>query len=258
MNERVLLVAPASNLIPQLESAGYQIITWPKLRLTPLENFAALDEAIANLYGYDWIIFTNSDAVRFFVERIKQQSREIGDLDTLRVCAISEATATALEHARVHVDVVPTETNPAAIIEQLATYAGGFDHLDRLNFLLPQAAIGRDYLKASIEDTGARADVVASYQTVANDELTRLTGLQSMLLTGSVDAVVFTHPDEVFDLARVLDTNHPAPLFRNTFVLAVGDATTNAAEAVGISQPAQANESPPHAITESLAKHFGV
>ena len=70
MNERVLLVAPASNLTPQLESAGFQIITWPKLQLTPLENFAALDEAIANLYGYDWIIFINSDAVRFFVERI--------------------------------------------------------------------------------------------------------------------------------------------------------------------------------------------
>ncbi len=258
MNERVLLVAPASNLTPQLESTGFQIITWPTLQLTPLENFATLDEAIANLYGYDWIIFTNSDAVRFLDERIEQQSREVSDLDTLRVCAIGEATAAALELARVHVDVVATQTNPSAIIEQLATYAGGIEHLDRLNFLLPQAAIGRDYLKAPIEDTGARADVVVSYQTVANDELTRLTGLQSMLLTGSVDAVVFTHPDDVFELARVLDTNNLGPLLRNTFVLATGDATMNAAEAVGISQPAQANENSPHAISELLAKRLGV
>ena len=123
---------------------------------------------------------------------------------------------------------------------------------------MPQAAIGRDYLKAPIEDTGARGDVVVSYQTVANDDLTRLTGLQSMLLTGSIDAVVFTDANEVFDLARVLDTNNLGPLLRNTFVLAMGDATMNAAEAVGISQPAQANESSPHAITELLAKRFGV
>src|SRR5687768_1780526 len=255
MNERVLLVAPASNLTPQLELPGIQIITWPKLQLTPLENFAACDEAIANLYGYDWIIFTNPDAVRFFCERIEQQSREVSDLDTLRVCAIGEATSAALERARVHVDVVVTQTNPSDIIEQLATYAGGLEHMDRLNLLLPQAAIGRGHLKLPIEDIGARVDVIVSYQTVANDELTKLTALQSMLLTGSVDAVVFTHPEEVFELARVLDTNNLGPLLRNTFVLTIGDITMNAAGAVGISQPAQANES---SITEVLAKRLGV
>jgi uroporphyrinogen III methyltransferase/synthase len=258
MNERVLLVAPASNLTPQLESAGFQTITWPRLQLTPLENFAALDEAIANLYGYDWIIFVNTDAVRFFVERLEKVSREVSDLDSLRVCAIGEATAAALEHTRVHVDVVTTQTNPSAIVEQLATYAGGVDSLDRLNFLVPQAAIGRDYLKEHIENIGARADVVVAYQPVANDDLTRLAGLHSMLLTGSVDAVVFTDPNEVFELARVFDTNNPGALLRNALVLAIGDDTTNAAEAFGISQPLQPNGSSPNAIIELLAKRFGV
>lgn len=258
MNERVLLVAPASSLTPQLESVGFQTIKWPKLLLTPPGNFAALDEAVANLYGYDWIVFIDSDAVRFFVRRVQQQSREVSDLDTLRVCAIGEATATELEHARVHVDVVATQTNPPAIIEQLATYAGGIEHLDRLNFLLPQAAIGRDYLKQHFENIGARADVVVSYQTVANDDLTRLAGLHSMLLTGSVDAVVFATPDEVFELARVFDTNNLGPLLMNTFVLATGDATTNAAEAAGISRPLQPTASAPFAIAELLAKRLGV
>jgi len=258
MNERVLLVAPDSNLRPQLESAGFQIITWPMVQLIPLENFAALDEAIANLYGYDWIIFIHPDAVRFFLERLEQQLREVPDLDSLRVCAINEATATALEHARVHVDVVVTQANPSAVIEQLAMYAGGIEHLDRLNFLLPQAAIGRDYLKDHIETMGARADVVIAYQTVANDDLTRLAVLQSMLLTSSIDAVIFTSPDEVPELARVFDTNNPGALVRNALVLAIGDATANAAQAAGISQPLQANVSSPNAITELLAKRFGV
>lgn len=185
-------------------------------------------------------------------------SREVSDLDSLRVCAIGEATAAALEHARVHVDVVTTQTNPSAIVEQLATYAGGVDSLDRLNFLVPQAAIGRDYLKEHIENIGARADVVVAYQPVANDDLTRLAGLHSMLLTGSVDAVVFNTPDEVSELARVFDTNNPGALLRNALVLAIGDDTTNAAEAFGISQPLQPNGSSPNAIIELLAKRFGV
>ena len=257
MNERVLLVAPASNLTPQLESAGFKTISWPRLQLEPPDNFAALDEAIANLYGYDWIIFIDSHAVRFFVERVHQQSLEVSDLDTLRVCAIGEATAAALEHARVHVDIVAMQTNPSAIIEQMATYAGGIEQLNRLSFLLPQAAIGRDYLKEPIENVGARADVVVSYQTVAHADLTRLAGLHSMLLTGSVDAVVFATADEVFELARLFDTNNLDPLLRNTFVLAIGDATRNAAEAAGISPPLPPTASAPHAIAELLVKHFG-
>jgi uroporphyrinogen-III synthase len=245
-------------LRPRLESAGFQIITWPRLQLKPVDNSAALNEAIANLYGYDWIIFVNTDAVRCLVERLEKVLREVSDLDSLRVCAISDATATALEHAHVHVDVVATHTNPSAIVEQLATYAGGIEHLDRLNFLLPQAAIGRDYLKEHIENIGARADVVFSYQTVANDDLTRLAGLQSMLLTHSVDAVVFTTPDEVSELARVLDRNNLGALLSNTHVLAIGDDTTNAAQALGISQPLQSNGSSPNAIIKLLAKRFGV
>ena len=257
MNERVLLVAPDSSLRPHLESAGFQIITWPGLQLAPLENSAALDEAIANLYGYDWIIFINIDAVRFFLERVEQQSREVSDLDSIRVCAIGETTSTALEHARVHVDVVAKETNPSAILEQLAVYAGGVEHLDRLSFLLPQAAIGRDYLKDPLENIGARVDVVNAYQTVADGDLTRLTGLQSMLLTNSVDAVVFSRPAEVSELARVFDTNSPGVLLRNVLVVAADDATTNAAQEAGISQPLQPNEGSVKAIIDSLGTRCG-
>jgi uroporphyrinogen III methyltransferase / synthase len=258
MNERVLLVAPASQLLPQLESAGFQTIKWPRLQLSPVENFAALDDAIANVYGYDWIIFINTDAVRNFVERLEHQSREVSDVDSLRVCAIGEATGTALEHARIHVDVVATQTNPSAVAEQLAAYAGGIEHLERLNFLLPQAAIGRDYMKERIENIGARADVVIAYQTVARDDFTRLAGLQSILLTSSVDAVVFNDPDEVSELARVFDTNDLGRLLKNTSVLTIGDATTAAAEAAGILRTMQANASSPLAIIESLAKRLGI
>lgn len=258
MNERVLLVAPESDLRPRLESEGFQTLTWPKLQPTPLENLAALDDAIANLYGYDWIIFVNPYAVGFFVERLEKQSREVSDLDSLRVCAIGEATASALEHVRVHVDVVAAQTNPSAIVEQLAMYTGGIEHLDRLNFLLPQAAIGREYLKEHIENSGARADIITAYQTVASDDLTRLTGLQGMLLTSCVDAVVFSDPNEVSKLAGVFDTNYLGALLRHMFVLAIGDATANACDGFGISQPVQPNGPSPNAIIELLAKRLGV
>jgi len=257
MNERVLLVAPDSNLRPHLASSGFQTISWPQLRLAPLQNPAALDEAIENLYGYDWIIFIHTDAVRFFLERLELRSGDVSDLDSLRVCAIGEVAATVIEQGQIHVDVVTRETDSSAILEQLSVYIGGVEHLDRLSFLLPQAAIGRDYLKDQIESLGARVDVVNAYQTVANVDLTRLTGLQSMLLTNSVDAVVFSSPAEVSELARVFDKNNLDALLRNVLVVTTDDATANAVRVAGISESMQLNEPSLNSIVESLGTRFG-
>lgn len=256
LNGRLLLMAADSSLRPQLELAGFQVIIWSKPQLQLPASFATLADAIENLYGYDWIVFVNEDAVRFFLERLRQQGHEVSDLDSLRVCAIGEATATALGRAQVHIDVV-APINPSAIVEQLVTFAGGAQSLHRLNFLLPQALVGRDYLKNDLEDAGARADVIGAYQTVASAEATRLSALQSMLLTGSVDAIVFTTAEEVHEFGRLFDTKDLRTLLRNTLVLTTDVDTTNTAVTHGISQPIQANGTSAEAVVELLAKHFG-
>jgi uroporphyrinogen-III synthase len=63
-----------------------------------------------------------------------------------------------------------TGSPPAPSIAAVTSYAGGSDALRGVNFLLPQAAIGRDYLKDDLTDAGARADVVAAYRTVAGGD----------------------------------------------------------------------------------------
>lgn len=257
LNRRLLLIAAESSLRPQLESAGFQVIVWPKLQLHPPESLAALDDAIENLYGYDWIVFVTEDSVRFFLERLRQQGHDVSDLDSLRVCVIGEATATALEGAHVHVDVVARTVNPSQIVAQLATYAGGAQSLNRLNFLLPQAVIGGTYLKDHLEDAGARADVIGAYQTVGSEVATRLSALQSMLVTGSVDAIVLTTPEDVHELGRLFDTKDLSALLRKTLVVTTHGDTTNAVVTHGISQPIQANKTSVEAVAELLAKHFG-
>jgi uroporphyrinogen III methyltransferase/synthase len=229
----VLLSARLYESAATLREHGFTLITWPELAIQPPPTFSALDEAIENLFGYDWLVFVNADAVRFFLERVLTEGHDVSELDSLRVCAIGDATAVVLEESRVHVDVIANVTAKRTI-DDIAGYAGGQEFLRRLNFLIPQAAIGRDYLKQELEDAEARADVVVSYQTVAANDVTRLSVLQSLLLTGSVDAVAFGDEIDVWEFARLFDTNDLGWLLTNSIVLTSAGGAATAAEQMGV------------------------
>src|SRR5262245_33381546 len=113
-NGRTILLGPRLNEIEAaLREHGFDVMTWPALAIQPPQTFTALDEAIENLFGYDWLIFVNEDAVRFFLERFTGQGYDVSELDSLRVCAIGEPTAASLEQSQVHVDVIASRSTPA-------------------------------------------------------------------------------------------------------------------------------------------------
>lgn len=49
-----------------LEGYGARVVSCPTIEIVEPESFAPLDEAIGNLYGYDWLIFTSVNGVDFF------------------------------------------------------------------------------------------------------------------------------------------------------------------------------------------------
>jgi len=233
----ILLSSRLRKIETVLRQRGCNVMTWPEIAIQRPQSFTALDEAIENLFGYDWLIFVNAAAARFFLERFIKQRDDLSNLDSLRVCAIGEVTAVALEQSHVHVDVIVTDITTPRIIETVEKYVGGSSSLQRLNFLIPQASIGRDYLKPELEAADARADVVAAYQTVEINEVTRLSVLQSLLLTGSADAVVFANESDVSEFARIFDMNDLGRLLRNVTVFLADQKATAKAVQMGI--PAQ-------------------
>ena len=109
---RTVLIAPSvtREFKAGLEGHGARTITWPKIEIGEAENRAALDQAIENLFGYDWLIFQNSNAVQFFLRRFQELGHEISELDALRVCAVGEGAAGSLERrSQVHVDLNPDQ-----------------------------------------------------------------------------------------------------------------------------------------------------
>ncbi len=255
---RTILVAASEDdaLVSALTRHGARVITWPKIEIIDPESFAALDEAIQDLFGYDWLIFANPNAARFFLRRLQNLGHENSELDTLRVCALNDATRQQLEEARVHVDLVPETLATDGVMTVLETYNGGRDSLRGLNFLLPRAAISRDHLRQALEDAGARVDVVAAYRT-AGSHNSELVQLSVLLNGGGIDCVIFITPASVRDFSQLLDTNDLSLLLKEVAVACVDQATAQAAEEFDLRAHIVPTESTVAALTRAVTARLG-
>ena len=58
LSGRTILIAPSAlrALVVELDRYGARVINWPEIEIGDPESFTALDEAIENLFGYDWLI----------------------------------------------------------------------------------------------------------------------------------------------------------------------------------------------------------
>jgi len=244
----------AGDFITALESYGASIIACPTIEIAEPESYERLDEAIDHLYGYDWLIFTSANGVTYFLRRLNTREIKVDELDELKVCAIGEATADKLRDAHVHVDLVPSQSKAEGVFTALSEFAGGAEKLHGLNILLPRAATGRDYLPKSLEEAGARVDVVTTYRTVVPENLDR--GRLSAMLTGSADCIAFMSSSSVKNLALLFDTHNLGETLRDLAVACIGDVTATTATEYGLHvdiQPAQTTASD---LARAIAEYF--
>lgn len=247
--------AQAAEFVTELESYGARVIVCPTIEITDPESFAPLDEAIENLYGYDWLIFTSVNGVDYFFRRLEKNGRGIDEVDELRVCAIGAATADHLRERRVHVDVVPEQFKAEGIFQALERYVGGAEHLQGLNFLIPRAAVARDYLPRALEEAGARVDVVAAYRT-ARPQTSERGRLEAMLAGGAVDCITFTSSSTVTNFAQLFDTTDLSSLLDGVKVACIGDITAKTAADHGLRADIQPGEFTIPALARAIARHF--
>src|SRR5256885_10166990 len=157
--------AQGAEFAAALGAFGARVVACPTIEIVAPESYAGLDEAIENLFGYDWLVFTSANAVEHFLRRLEALGKDVSVLDSLRVCAVGEATSERLVAAHVHVDVIPQKFQAEGVFDALENYLGGRENFGNLNFLLPRAAVARDFLPRALEEAGAGGDVVPADRT---------------------------------------------------------------------------------------------
>ena len=246
--------SPSDPFVAALESHGASVISCPTIEIAEPESYERLDEAVDHLYGYDWLIFTSANGVEYFLSRLQNRGVGVEELDELKVCAIGEATADKLRDAHVHVDLVPSQAKAEGVFAALSEFAGGDERLHGLNILIPRAAVGRDYLPKSLEEAGARVDVVTAYRTVVPDNLDR--GRLSAMLTGSADCIAFMSSSSVKNLGLLFDTHDLGEKLQGLTIACIGDVTAATAVDYGLRVDIQPEETTSAALANAIAEYF--
>jgi len=179
----------AASFAQKLAQLGATPIVCPVIQFAALPT-GPLDDALAQIALYDWLIFTSVNGVDFFFQRVD----ELGlSLSLPRVAVTGSATARRLQARRVAIDFMPDEFVGEAL-------AAGLGDLTGQRVLLPRAKIGRLELVARLRQQGAVVDDVPLYDTVTAiptpDALAEL--------EKGVDIITFTSPSSVRNFLKML------------------------------------------------------
>src|SRR5579859_654320 len=109
----------AGGLAARLRTLGADAVELPSIEIRPVDDYAALDAAIANLRAYDWLIFTSANGVRYFLERLDRSPHDLRSLAG-RIAAIGPATKAALEELHLKVDRMGEEFVAESLLGSLA------------------------------------------------------------------------------------------------------------------------------------------
>lgn len=213
----------AGHLASQLRALGADAIELPCIEIQALDDYSALDGAIANLGSYDWLIFTSANGVRFFLERLDRSAHDVRGLRG-RIAAIGPATKAALEQLHVKVDRMGREFVAESLLEALAA-----DELHGKRMLLARAAVARDTLPAGLRARGAQVDVAAAYRTITPSNLA---ARARELLAGSrkPDWLTFTSSSTVQNLVAAVG----AGALQGIDVASIGPVTSATARESGL------------------------
>jgi uroporphyrinogen III methyltransferase/synthase len=199
LGRTVLVTRPAgqeAELVRRLENLGAEVMTQPTVVIGEPDDWRPVDEALANLDVYQWLVFTSVNGVHFFLRRLRHSGRDLRALGGIRLAAIGPATAEALRSYHLEPDVVPASYRSEELAEALAPLVAG------QRVLLARADRGREVLREILQNV-ARVDQVAVYSQ--KDVSVAEPLVLEALARGRVDFVTLTSSNIARALFRILD-----------------------------------------------------
>ncbi len=239
----------ASELSDRLRQLGAVVVEIPTIEMIPPQSWDDVDHCISRMDGYDWIIFTSANGLKFLLQRLVDSGQDIRALKGPKICAIGPGTAQALQASKIRVDFVPGEYRAEAIFEGL-----GKENLNGKRILIPRAKVARDVLPAALKNSGALVDVVEVYQTVCPREKA-LEALE-LLRQRTLSAITFTSSSTVTNFVELVGEKDVAELAQGVTIASIGPVTAEKARNLGLVTNVMPREYTIPSLVEALVEHF--
>jgi uroporphyrinogen III methyltransferase/synthase len=251
--KRILVTRPrhqAGDLVHGLELLGAVVYVLPAVEIRELEDWSAVDQAIANLSSYHWLVFTSANGVQALIGRLRKVGKDLRALGQVRLAAIGPKTAAALRHYYLEPDLIPGQFQSENLARELK---------DRIRpgerVLLARADRGRDLLRQELSQV-TQVDQVAVYSQA--DAIDAQSPVLASLRRGEIDYVTLTSSNIARAFITSLDEVSRTRLQTGEVKLATISAiTSEEVRKLGMPVAAEAAEATSEGVIAALVQLAG-
>ena len=235
-------------LAGRLTALGAEVIELPLITVSKEIDKHALADVLTELGGYDWIVFTSANGVRFFFEEFHRVFDDIRALGLLRFAAVGDTTAAAIRAQHLKIECQPKVATAEALAEDLIATGS----LDSAKVLVITGNLNRDHLVKKLEEARAIVDRLQVYKTEKTD-LTADPAAADFRARGA-DAILFASSSSVqsfVDQAAALKLAKDA---KRPLAGSIGPQTSETMKKVGMPVDFEAKTPGLESLVEALVK----
>ena len=206
---------------------GAEVFDLPSLVIEPPDDWSPLDEALQNIYTFDWIIFSSANGVRNVEERMKNIGLSLSEVSkTIEIAAVGKKTAFLLSEINAKISFIPPSFVADSLIEHFPQNQVG------LKLFIPRVQSGgRSILSDSFKLNGAKVTEVAAYESSCPKEIPQKT--IDALNNGTIDIIAFTSGKTVIHTVSLLKKyfgDNWLKLIEKIKIISIGPQTSNSCE----------------------------
>lgn len=204
-----------------LQRHGATVLEMPTLEIRPPSSWQPLDEAIALLDQFNWLILTSVNGVNGMFDRLAHHGRDRLPT-TLKLAVVGQKTAQCLQQHGIQPDFIPPNYVADSLIDHFP------EDRAQLKILFPRVESGgRDVLVRAFTEQGAQVTEVAAYESGCAPAIAP--EIRAALLDGRVDVLTFASSKTVKCFAQ-LTQDLGSDRWANVCIASIGPQTSTACQ----------------------------
>ena len=228
-------------LSSELRNLGLPVLLWPAVTVEKGES-GPLEKALTHVDSFQWIVFASRHAVAAVTSLMAAPPAGV------RIAAVGQATAQVLRQRGWSVDLLPSESNAAALVDAFASECG-LGTATRTRILYPASSRALPTIASGLKQLGAEVIQVEAYRTDTSNAL-NIEDCRSWIARGSIGAVTFASPSAVDELEHALGKEDFDRLLSVAAAVAIGPTTARALTERGHT-PALAESATLHGLAQT-------
>lgn len=229
-----------------LKNYGFKPVIFPVIAFEPPEDISIVNRSIQEIESYEWLIFTSTNGVRFFIAALARLGKSVNNLEKIKICTVGPKTAEVAKDFDLNVSLMPESYHAEGVLNSFESI-----NINNRTILFPRAEKGNKILPEGLKKMGAKIDMVPFYRTVKpvenEDELT-------YILNNGIDVITFTSSSTVDNFLSIL--GNKSDLLKGMKIACISKITAEAVKRHGLGCDIIANKNKTDSLANAIKQYW--